>query len=110
MKIKDTIRLNGEIWSVVDVAPALELAEMVAVILEDEGFPVIIQSGETRTDPLSHLGVQSQLGTSYVLVRKNDSQKALELIAESVTDYEGEDLEKIMAEMAEEKKDEANLN
>jgi len=54
------------------------------------------------SDPLSHLGVQSQLGTSYVLVKKNDTQKALDIIAESVTDYEGEELEKIMAEMAEE--------
>ncbi len=102
MKIRDTIRINGEIWAVVDVAPALELAEMVAVILEDEGFNMIVKSGEVLSDPLSHLGVQSQLGTSYVLVRTNDTEKALELIAESVTDYEGEELEKIMTEMANE--------
>jgi len=107
MKIRDTIRINGEIWSVVDIAPALELAEMVAVILEEEGFSVIVKSGEALSDPLSHLGIRSQLGTSYVLVRKDDTQKALELIAESVTDYEGEDLKKIMAEMAKEN-DESN--
>lgn len=102
MKIRDSIRINGEIWSVVDLAPALELAEMVAVILEDEGFAVIVKTGESLSDPLSHLGVQSQIGRSYVLVRKNDTEKALEIIAESVTDYEGEELEKIMAQMAKE--------
>ena len=102
MKIRDTLRVNGDIWSVVDIAPAAELSEMVAVILEEEGFPVIVKTSDKFSDPLTHLGASSNLGTTYVLVPQADCDKALEIIAESVTDYEGEDLERIMAEMADE--------
>jgi hypothetical protein len=33
----ETLRLNGDLWTVVDVAPGEPLAEMVATILEERG-------------------------------------------------------------------------
>ena len=35
--------INGDNWTIVDVAPAEPLAEMVAALLEDAGFVVIVR-------------------------------------------------------------------
>ena len=89
--------INGDRWTVVDVAPAAELAEMVAVILEEEGFAVYTRGASTfSSDVLSHLGMTTP-GATYVLVPEADAERALALIAETVTDYEGEDLEDLGA-------------
>ena len=93
----DTVRLNGDLWTVVDVAPAEPLAEMVATILEEEGFTVVVRVAAGMADVLTHLGgVSSE--TTLVLVPEGQAEAALELIAETVTDYEGEELEALLAD------------
>lgn len=93
----ETLRLNGDLWTVVDVAPAEPLAEMVATILEDEGFTVVVRVAARMGDVLTHLGgVSSE--TTLVLVPKDQAEAALALIKETVTDYEGEELEALLAE------------
>ena len=84
----ETILVNGDNWMVVDVAPAAELAEMVAVILEEEGFVVMTKGPDMISDIFTHMGTHS-LGTTYVIVPEKDGERALALIAETVTDYEG---------------------
>ena len=74
-----TMTINGDKWTIVDVAPAELLAEMVAVLLEQEGFPVIVRG----TDVFSHLGA-SEMAATYVLVPEKDAARALELIGERV--------------------------
>ena len=95
----ETILVNGDSWMIVDVAPAAELAEMVAVILEEEGFVVMTKGPDMISDIFTHMGTNS-LGTTYVIVPEKDGERALELIAKTVTDYEGEELEVLLQEMA----------
>jgi hypothetical protein len=94
-----TITLNGDPWTVVDVAPAEPLAEMVAALLEEEGFVTSVRGIALLGDTLAHLGVGSA-GASVVLVPAADAEAALALIAETVTDYEGDALEDAMALLA----------
>lgn len=94
----ETLKINGDNWTIVDVAPAMPLAEMVATILEDEGFVTIVRGAEMMHDVLSHLGSVSP-ETTYVLVPEGNAQAALDLIAETVTDYEGDELEDLLAKM-----------
>lgn len=97
----DTLRLNGDLWTVVDVAPAEPLAEMVATILEEENFTVVVRLATRFGDVLTHLGgVSSE--TSLVLVPEAQAEAALALIKETVTDFEGDELEAFLSEMAEE--------
>jgi hypothetical protein len=96
----ETILLNGDPWVVVDVAPAEPLAEMVAALLEDEGYVAVVRGIALLGDTLAHLGVGSA-GVSVVLVPEADAEAALALIAETVTDYHGDDLEAAMAMLAE---------
>lgn len=93
----ETLLLNGDNWTIVDVAPAVELAEMVAVLLEEEGFPVVVRGLDG--DVFSHMGA-SGIGTTYVLVPEAEAERALALIAEKVSDFEGEDLEKFLEQKA----------
>lgn len=95
-----TLLLNGDPWTVVDVAPAEPLAEMVAALLEDEGYVAIIRGVASLADALAHLGV-GPAGAAAVLVPAADAEAALALIAETVTDYEGDDLEAALAALAE---------
>jgi methylated-DNA-protein-cysteine methyltransferase related protein len=88
----NSITLNGDLWTIVDVAPAEPLAEMVAALLEEEGFVAVVRGTELLGDALAHLGVGS-VGHALVLVPAADAEAALALIAETVTDYEGDDLE-----------------
>lgn len=88
----DVILINGENWMVVDVAPAEPLADMVAVILEEESFNVMVRGAMQMTDIMTHLGAVSN-ETTLVLVPEAEGQAALALIAETVTDYEGDELE-----------------
>lgn len=90
------VTLNGDPWTVVDVAPAEPLAEMVAAILEEEGLIAVVRGADPLDDVYSHLG-GSRVGTTVVLVPEADAQRALDLIAETVTDYQGEDLERLLA-------------
>lgn len=94
----DTRLINGDRWTVVDLAPAAPLAEMVAAILEEEGFVVMTRGSDQIDDAYSHLGAVSA-GATAVLVPEADAERALALIAETVTDYEGEELEAILAKM-----------
>ena len=94
-----TITLNGDPWTVVDVAPAAPLAEMVAALLEDEGFVAMVRGFDLLGDVLTHLGVGSA-GTTVVLVPEADAEAALALIAETVTDFEGDDLDAALAALA----------
>lgn len=93
-----SIIFNGDPWTVVDVAPAMPLAEMVAALLEEEGFVTVVRTAAGFSDMLSHLGV-SDAGTSLVLVPSADAERALALIEETVTDYAGDDLEAVLAEL-----------
>ena len=93
-----SIIFNGDPWTVVDVAPAMPLAEMVAALLEEEGFVTVVRTAAGFSDMLSHLGV-SDSGTSLVLVPSADAERALALIAETVTDYTGDDLDAVLAEL-----------
>lgn len=96
----ETVMINGDPWTVVDVAPAAPLAEMVAVILEDEGFVTMIRGGiDLLSDALTHLGVGSDQ-TTLVLVPEADADRAMTVIAETVTDYEGEELDELLDAMA----------
>jgi hypothetical protein len=91
----ESVVLGGETWTVVDVAPAAPLAEMVAALLEDEGFIATVRAPGLLADALSALGTHS-LGTHYVLVPEAQAEAALALIAETVSDFEGEDLERFL--------------
>ena len=95
----ETLRVNGDMWTIVDVAPAGPLAEMVAAILEDEGFVAITRGHDVINDVFSHLGA-ALIGTTFVLVPERDAARALRLIEDTVTDYEGEELEALLEEMA----------
>ena len=91
--------INGDVWTVVDVAPAEPLAEMVASILEDEGFVTMVRGAGGMADVLTHMGIHTT-ETTLVLVPEAQEQAALDLIAETVTDYEGEELDALLEEMA----------
>lgn len=93
----DTVRFNGDLWTVVDVAPAEPLAEMVAAILEEEGFTVAIRGIDLLADVLNTLGSVSS-ETTLVLVPEGQAEAAMTLIAETVTDFEGEELEAFLAD------------
>ncbi len=94
-----TLILNGDSWTIVDVAPAMPLAEMVAALLEEEGFVAQVRGAEMLADVFSHLGSTSA-ATSYVLVPERDAERALKLIEETVTDFEGEELDELLEKMA----------
>ena len=81
------------------VLPAAPLAEMVAALLEDEGYVVMVRGLDLHSDAISHLGTTSVM-TTYVLVPETQAEAATALIAETVTDYEGPDLERLMEQMA----------
>ncbi len=99
MKGESTL-INGDTWTVVDVAPAEPLAEMVAAILEEEGFVAMVRgAGGVAADMLASLGAYTT-ETTLVLVPEAQAQAALDLIAETVTDYEGEELDVLLEEMA----------
>lgn len=95
----ETRVINGDRWTVVDLAPAAPLAEMVASILEEEGFIVMTRGLGRVDDAFSHLGAVSA-GTTAVLVPEADADRALALIEETVTDYQGEELDGILQQMA----------
>jgi len=94
-----TTVINGDRWTVVDVAPAQALAEMVAALLEDEGMVAMVRGTELLTDVFSNLGAGGA-GSAVVLVPEADADRALRLISETVTDFEGEELEAIMQAIA----------
>src|SRR5690554_4083809 len=94
----EIVVINGDNWAIVDIAPAMPLADMVAGLLEEEGFVVMVRGAEMLADVFSHLGSTSA-ATSYVLVPEQDAERALALIEETVTDYEGEELEELLARM-----------
>jgi hypothetical protein len=96
----ETRLINGDRWTVVDLAPAAPLAEMVAAILEEEGFVVMTRGVDQVDDAFSHLGAVSA-GATVVLVPESEADRATALIAETVTDYEGDDLESILREIGE---------
>lgn len=91
----ETVVVNGDEWTVVDEAPAAALAEMVAALLEDEGFVVMVRGLDLQSDAVSHLGAVNVTATQ-VLVPKDQAEAAMALIAETVTDYQGEELEELM--------------
>lgn len=98
----ETMMINGGHWVVVDVAPAAALADMVANILEEENFVVMTRGSEALADDvLAALGADS-LGPTLVLVPAEQAEAALALIAETVTDYEGDELEALLRDMPEE--------
>ena len=76
-----TLKINGDKWIVVHVAPAPELAEMVAAFLEDQGFVVMTKGPDTISDALTCLGVYS-VGVAYVLVPEGNADAADKLISE----------------------------
>lgn len=90
------VTLNGDPWTIVDVAPAEPLAEMVAAILEEEGMVAVVRGADPLDDVYSHLG-GSRVGTTVVLVPQADAERALALIAETVTDYQGDELAELLA-------------
>ena len=93
----DTVRFNGDLWTVVDVAPAEPLAEMVAAILEEENFTVVVRGVDLLADVLGTLGSVSS-ETTLVLVPQGQGEAAMALIAETVTDFEGDELEAFLAD------------
>ena len=94
-----TVVINGDRWTVVDVAPAQALAEMVAALLEEEGMVAMVRGSDLLTDVFSNLGA-SGVGSAVVLVPEADAARALKLIEETVTDFEGEELDAIMGAIA----------
>lgn len=94
-----TVVINGDRWTVVDVAPAQALAEMVAALLEEEGMVAMVRGGDLLTDVFSNLGA-SGVGSALVLVPEADAERALTLIDQTVTDFEGDELDAIMGAIA----------
>ncbi len=94
-----TVVINGDRWTIVDVAPAQALAEMVAALLEEEGMVAMVRGSDLLTDVFSNLGA-SGVGSAVVLVPEPEAERALRLIEETVTDFEGEELEAIMGAIA----------
>lgn len=95
----ETVVVNGDEWTVVDEAPAAALAEMVAALLEEEGFVVMVRGLDLQSDAFSHLG-STNVTATHVLVPKEQAQAAMALIAETVTDYQGEELDELMERLA----------
>lgn len=95
----ETVLINGDNWTIVDEAPAAPLAEMVAALLEDEGFVVMVRGLDLQSDTFSHLGSTS-VTTTYVLVPEAQAEAATALIAETVTDFQGTELDALMDQMA----------
>lgn len=87
--------INGDTWIIVDVAPAEPLAEMVAALLEDAGYVALVRGADSGDDVFAHLGTPG-IGASVVLVPEEQAVAALQLISETVTDYQGEDLEEAL--------------
>jgi len=94
----ETVVINGDRWTVVDVAPAAPLAEMVAALLEEAGLVAMVRGMDLMSDAFSHLGSLS-VTTNYVLVPEQQAEEALAVIAETVTDFEGEELEELLARL-----------
>ena len=74
---------------------------MLNVVLEEAGYVVMTKAADNVADIMSHLGAHYP-DTTLVLVPEARGEEALKLIAETVTDYEGEELEALMDEMAQE--------
>src|SRR5690606_39795348 len=72
---------------------------ILAAILEDAGFVVMVRGQGVLDDAFSHLGSTSIM-TTYVLVPEKDAEAAAALIAETVTDYEGDELDELLERMA----------
>ena len=85
-----TLTINGDKWTVVHVAPAPELAEMVAVFLEDQGFVVMTKGPDTVSDALTHLGVY-HVGIAHVLVPEESADAADQLISEMLSGQDKEE-------------------
>lgn len=96
----EVVVVNGDRWTIIDVAPAAPLAEMVAALLEDEGLVTMVRGSDLVGDVFSHMGTPSS-GTTYVLVPEADAERALAIVAETVTDFEGDELDAIMRAIAE---------
>jgi hypothetical protein len=95
----ESILLSGDRWTIVDVAPAAPLAEMVAALLEEQGFVAQTRSLAALGDVLTHLGTPAA-GATVVVVPEADAEAALALIADTVTDYEGEELDEALTQLA----------
>lgn len=95
----ETVLVNGDNWTIVDEAPAAPLAEMVAALLEEEGFVVMVRGLDLQSDAFAHLGSDS-VTTTYVLVPEGQAEAAIALIAETVTDFQGTELDALMEQMA----------
>lgn len=94
----EIVVVNGDEWVVVDEAPAAPLAEMVAALLEDEGYIVMVRGLDLQSDTFSHLG-GTNITATHVLVPRDQADAAMQLIAATVTDYEGEELDDLMARL-----------
>ncbi len=94
----ETLLIGGNRWTVVDAAPAEPLAKMVAEILKAEGIPTMVRGPNVVDEVLTTLGSYS-LGPVYVLVPETEATRAGYILEETVTDYEGEELEKFLSEM-----------
>ena len=95
----ETVVINGDRWTVVDAAPAQALAEMVAALLEEDGMVAMVRGSDLLSDVFSNLGAGSA-GSAVVLVPEADAERALKLIEETVTDFEGDELEAVMGAIA----------
>lgn len=94
----DKVTLAGDTWVVVDVAPAPELADMVAVLLDEEGYTTTVKGPDFVADVFSALGSQFP-GVTLVLVPDAQADAALAFIAENVRDYEGDELKELLSSM-----------
>lgn len=88
--------INGDNWTIVDVAPAEPLAEMVAALLEDAGFVALVRGSDSGDDVFAHLGTPG-IGVTVVLVPEEQAAAALQLISETVSDYEGDEIDEALA-------------
>lgn len=95
----EKVLINGNTWTIVDVAPAPELAEMVAVLLQEEKIPTMTRALGDWDNVLGALGAQG-IGATCVLVPEVEGHRALRLVEELVTDFEGEELTALLEEMA----------
>lgn len=96
----DELLLDGAPWRVVDVAPALALAEMAAAVLDDEGIEVALFAVDPPSGALSFPDDADPIAPAIVLVPRAAEADARALLADAIEDFAGDDAERLLAELA----------
>ena len=97
--VGDAVELDGAAWRIVDLAPAVALAEMAADVLADAEFDVVVFAIDPDSGRLAPPTDREGVGAAVVLVPDADTERALAHLEAEITDYTGDDLDELMALM-----------